>query len=143
MVTIKARVWMPLLIGVFAVAAVGCATTGGASRTIGPNDLPSLAGKWNGTLTLASGTSTQGTLDMAPSGDYTVQAAGFSAAGRAQVRDGNLTLVPSATSGGGGARTGERSSVASLSERSDGMLVLRGSGSSASGPFNFEVMRPK
>ena len=141
MVTIKARVWMPLLIGVFEVAAVGCATTGGASRTIGPNDLPSLAGKWNGTLTLASGTSTQGTLDMAPSGDYTVQAAGFSAAGRAQVRDGNLTLVPSATSGGG--TVGQRSSVASLSERSDGMLVLRGSGSSSSGPFNFEVMRPK
>ena len=142
MVTIKARVWMPLLIGVFVAAALGCASTG-KSKAIGPNDLSSLAGKWNGTLTLPSGRSEQGTLELSPNGNYTVQATGFTAAGQAQVKDGNLTLVPTATSGGGGAVTGARSSVASLSERPDGTLVLRGSGNSGTGPFNFEVVRQK
>ena len=142
MVTIKGRVWRPLLIGVFAVTALGCASTG-VSKSIGPNDLPSLAGKWVGTLTLPSGRSEQGTVEMSPNGEYAVQATGFSAAGKAQVKDGNLTLVSTVTSGAGGSVTGVRSSVAFLSERADGTLVLRGSGNSATGPFNFEVVRQK
>lgn len=142
MVITKGRVWALLLIGVFTVSALGCASAG-VSKAIGPNDLPSLAGKWVGTVMLPSGRSEQGTMDMSANGDYAVQAGGFNATGKAQVKDGSLTLVPTTTSGGGGAMTGPRSSVASLSGRPDGALVLAGSGHSAAGPFNFEVVRQK
>ena len=142
MVITKGRVWALLLIGILTGSALGCASAG-ASKAIGPNDLPSLAGKWIGTVMLPSGRSEPGTMDLSANGDYSVQTAGFTATGKAQVKDGSLTLVPTATSGGGGAMTGPRSSVASLSERSDGARVLTGSGHSAAGPFNFEVVRQK
>lgn len=143
MVTIRRPSWVSLMIAVVAAGiAVGCASTG-TPKAIGPNDLPSLAGKWSGSVTLPSGRSGPGTMEMSRAGDYSVQAAGFVAQGKAQVKDGGLTLVPTTTSGGGGAVTGPRSSTASLSERPDGSLVLTGSGHSSAGPFNFEFTRPK
>jgi hypothetical protein len=136
------RVWISLLNAVLVVLALGCASSGGR-KAIGPNDLPSLAGKWAGTIVLPSGNTRRGTLDLSPTGDYVVQTAGFGAAGKAEVKDGQLVLVPTATSGGGGSMTGPRSSTASLSQRPDGALVLTGSGRSAAGPFGFDVVRQK
>jgi hypothetical protein len=124
------------------MSALGCASTA-TSKRIGPDDLPSLAGTWVGTLTLPSGRSDYATMTLSGTGDYVVQAAALSAQGKAQIKDGALVLVPTATSGGGGAVTGPRSSVASLAERPGGALVLRGSGHSATGPFDFEVVRQK
>jgi hypothetical protein len=131
-----------LVVVVLAISALSCATAG-TPRTIAPGDLSSLAGSWVGTITAPSARGGPGTLELAPSGDYVVRAAAFSAQGRARIEGGRLVLVPTATSGAAGAVTGPRSSVASLSERPDGALVLRGSGHSGTGPFDFEVVRRK
>ena len=135
------RAWT-VLCGAMALFVVGCASSG-VSRTVGPNDLPSLAGKWSGNISLPGGQTSYGTMDMSPNGDYVVQASGFSAQGKAQVKDGGLVLTPSASSGSIAARAGDRTSTAALSERSDGALVLKGFGQSSAGPFNFEVSKPK
>lgn len=140
MVTIKSCLWTSLLIALFTLSALGCASSG-TPKAIGPNDLPSLAGKWTGTLILPSGRSAPGTFDMSPNGEYVVQASGFTARGKAQVKDGNLMLAATTTTGM--PATGPLSSVASLSERPDGMLLLRGNGHSDSGPFSYEVTRKK
>ena len=138
----KSGLWISMVLAVVTVSALGCASRStGVPRTIGANDLSSLAGTWAGTMTLPSGNITRGTMEIAPTGEYVTRAGAFSAAGKAQVRNGNLVLVPAMTSGAGGAVTGARTSVASLTERPDGALVLTGTGHSEAGPFNFEVTR--
>jgi hypothetical protein len=130
------------LLMVVTVAALGCAgATSGNTKTIGPNDLPSLAGRWVGTITLPSGSSETGTWDLTPAGDYTTRAGAFAASGKAQVKDGGLLLTTTSTSGG--MQTGTRTSTASLSETSDGKMVLTGRGHSDAGPFSFQVTKQK
>jgi hypothetical protein len=138
--TNKQALWASVLIGVVTLSALGCATSG-PSKAIAPAELASLAGKWIGTVTLPSGRNVPGTFELLPTGDYSTEASGFSARGKAQVKDGNLALVSTSTSGG--MATGQRTSLASLYERPDGMLVLRGTGNSDVGPFSFEVSRKK
>ena len=137
--------WTSLLIAVFVVSALGCAISdmskSGVTKPIGPNDLPSLAGKWTGTVTLPSGQSEFGTFELLSTGEYVAQAGAFNARGTAQVKDGNLALASTSTSGG--LSTGQRTSTASLSERPDGTLVLRGTGHSDRGPFSVDVSRRK
>jgi len=133
-------VWIVLLIVVFTASAQGCASTG-KPRFIGPNDLPSLAGTWTGWVTLPSGRAFEATTSLSPNGDYVVRGGGFSATGRAVVKDGNLLLTSTSTTGG--LATDQRTSTASLSERSDGALVLNGSGHADAGPFNFLIVRQK
>jgi hypothetical protein len=130
-----------LLIAVFMVLASSCASTTSKPRFIGPNDLASLAGEWTGWVTLPSGRSFQATTTLTPTGDYTVRGGGFSATGRTAVQDGNLLMTSTSTSGG--LATGQRTSTANLSERSDGALVLNGHGHSDAGPFNFSMVRQK
>jgi len=131
-----------VIITCFTISAFGCASPG-VRKPIGSNDLASLAGTWVGTLTLPSGAPVVGTLVISPNGDYFTQTGAFVARGQTQVKDGNLVLVPTYTSGGLGLVTGERTSVATLSERPDGTLVLTGNGHSDTGPFSFEVTRQK
>ena len=128
------------LIAVVALLALGCASAG-TSKALGPNDLPTLAGRWVGTITPPSGKPVPGTLDVSPNGDYVTRAGAFSAQGKAQIRDGALQMVSTSTTGG--LSTSPRTSAATLSERPDGTLVLRGSGHSDAGPFDFEVVRQK
>jgi hypothetical protein len=108
---------------------------------IGPNDLSSLAGRWVGTVTPPSGRAIPGTMDLSPNGDYVTRAGAFSAQGKSQVKDGALQLVSTSTTGG--LSTDQRTSTATLSQRSDGSLVLNGRGHSDAGPFDFEVVRQK
>jgi hypothetical protein len=82
-----------------------------------------------------------GTLELAPDGSYVARAGAFSAQGTAQVKDGNLVLTSTSTTGG--MATGQRTSTASLAQRPDGTLVLTGRGHSDTGPFDFTVTRPK
>jgi hypothetical protein len=121
----------------------GCASSGKTAKAIGPNDLPSLAGKWSGSMKLPNGANAYGTMDLMPNGDYAVQASGFSAQGKASVKDGNLVLVPISSSGGVDAVAGGRTSTAALTQRSDGTLQLTGFGHSNAGPFNFDVTKGK
>jgi hypothetical protein len=140
MITIRRSPWVSLPIAIVTLVALGCATSG-PSRAIAPDGVSTLAGKWVGTVTLPSGRSVPGTFELMPTGDYATEASGFSARGKAQVKDGNLTLVSTSTSGG--VATGQRTSLASLYERPDGTQVLRGTGHSDAGPFSFEVSRRK
>lgn len=141
MVTMIRGMWTVLFVAV-TLSVFGCASSGTA-KAIGPNDLASLAGKWSGSMKLPSGANAFGTMDLTPTGDYSVQASGFSAQGKATVKDGALVLVPTASSGPVAELSGPRTSTATLSERPDGTLQLTGFGHSNTGPFNFEVTRAK
>jgi hypothetical protein len=106
-------------------------------------DLPSIAGTWQGTASGPQGLSQPVTMMIAPGGTYTTTGGVYTAAGTAQVRDGKLVLSSTSTTGG---QTGSRVSTAVLSERrypSQIVQVLTGSGASTSGPYEFEVSRPK
>ena len=132
--------WVCLSIALFTLTAFGCASSG-TPRPVTAKDLPSLAGRWTGWITAPGGTSAPGTWDLAPNGEYVAQAGAFIARGTAQVQDGAVKLI--ATSGTGGLGINERTSTATLSERADGTLVLRGNGRSDRGPFDFEMTRAK
>jgi hypothetical protein len=142
MVSTRSGAWVSLLIAIFTVSSLGCASSG-TSKAMGPNDMPTVAGKWVGNVTLPGGNSTPGTLDISPMGDYVVQAGGFGARGKASIKDGDLVFVPTSSSGALGTRMGSRSSTATVSERPDGTLVLTGFGHSDAGPFNFMATRQK
>ena len=129
-----------LCLAIVTVMAPGCATSE-KPRAVTTAELPALAGQWTGTVVLPSGRSVPGTFELAPTGDYSTQAGAFVARGKAQMKGGNLALTSTSTSGG--AATGQRTSIASVYERSDGMLELRGTGHSDAGPFSFEVRRAK
>jgi hypothetical protein len=129
-----------VVIAVFTTAALGCASSG-VPKYIGPNDLPSLAGTWTGWVTLPSGRAFEATTNLSSTGDYVVRGAAFSATGKAVIKDGNLYLTSTSTTGG--IATDQRTSTASLSERSDGAQVLNGFGHADAGPFNFLLVRQK
>lgn len=130
-----------LVTAVFALSALGCASSSAVPKFIGPNDLASLAGTWTGWVTLPSGRAIESTTTFSSTGDYSVRGGGFTATGKAVVKDGNLLLTSTSTTGG--LATGQRTSTASLSERSDGALVLNGYGHADAGPFNFLLTRQK
>jgi hypothetical protein len=134
-------VWGCLLIALVTFGGLGCATSGTSGTAMAAKDVASLAGKWAGSVTTPAGKPVPGTLDIAPSGDYVARAGSFSAQGKAEVKGGKVVLTSTSTAGG--MATGQRTSTADLSQRSDGSLVLTGFGHSDSGPFNFEVARPK
>jgi hypothetical protein len=130
-----------LAIALLTVTALGCATTGGGGTPVAAKDVGSLAGKWTGWVRLPTGGSLPGTLEMSPGGAYTVSAGAFNSKGQAQVKDGAVMLV--STGASGPLAASDRTSTASLAERS-GMQVLRGSGRDAThGPFDFEFTRQK
>ena len=122
------------------ISALGCASSE-VGKPIAANDVASLAGNWTGTLTLPSGRPVEGTMQISPNGDYLTQAEAFVARGKVEVKDGSFVFIPSSTSGGLGLVTGPRTSVAGLSQRADGTLMLTGNGHSDTGPFSFEVTR--
>ena len=128
-----------LAIALVVMTALGCASGGGATP-VAAKDTASLAGKWQGWVRLPGGSSVPGTLDMKPSGDYSVAAGSFTTQGQAQVKDGGLSMV--STGGTGRLATSERTSSATLAQRADGTRVLRGSGrDETNGPFDFEFVK--
>ena len=132
-----------LLVGLLALAAWGCASSTESTTSATPMDVPGLAGTWQGTASGPQGLSQPVTIMIASGGTYTTTGGVYTAAGTAQVRDGKLVLTSTSTTGG---QTGDRVSTAVLSERrhpSQVVQVLTGSGSSTSGPYEFEVSRPK
>jgi hypothetical protein len=140
MVSTRRGALVSVVIAVFTIAALGCASSG-VPKYIGPNELPSLAGTWVGWVTLPSGRAFEATCNLSGNGDYVVRGGGFSATGKGVVKDGNLYLT--STSMTGGIATGERTSTASLSQREDGSMVLNGFGHADAGPFNFLLVRQK
>ena len=140
MVITRRFVWTSLLIAAITASSLGCATSA-SSKSIAPGDLASLAGRWAGSVFLPSGHNVNGTFELTPNGEYTAQAGGFMARGKAEVRDGALVLTSTSTTGG--LSTGQRTSTASLYETPEGTQILRGNGHSDAGPFSFDVSRKK
>jgi hypothetical protein len=137
------RRWGLLLVGVFAVFALGCVSTSESMKSVGPADLASLAGTWQGTATGAQGLSQPVTMMLGADGAYTMTAGVYTSQGTAQVKDSKLMLTSGSTTGG---QTPDRVTTAALFERTEPsqvVQVLKGSGASTAGPYSFEVSRPK
>lgn len=119
------------------ILAAGCATSGWP-KFIGPDDLKTLAGTWQGGLV----GQTEGLLPMGVTvnadGSYVANAEAYSSRGLARVSDGRLVFQPDSAGGASSDPT-----AATLSQRDDGALVLTGSGRSAAGPFSFVVTKTK
>ena len=138
-----ARHWSLLLVGLFAGLALGCVSTSESMKSVGPADLTSLAGTWQGTASSAQGLSQPVTIMLGVDGAYTMTAGVYTSQGTAQVTDSKLTLTSRSTTGG---QAPDRVTTAVLSERTEPsqvVQVLKGSGASAAGPYSFEVSRPK
>ena len=138
---------MLLILGFLTAAVGGCASSQvkapEPSGQVMPMDLPGLAGTWQGTVSGSQGLSQPMTLRIAPGGTYSADAGVYTAQGTAEVRDGKLVLTSASTTGG---QAAQRTSTAVLSERrlpSQVIQTLTGSGASSTGPFSFEVSRPK
>jgi len=141
--TTRGQMLGPLLVGLLAVAAWGCASSTESMTAAAPLGLPSLSGTWQGTSSGPQGLSQPYTMMIASDGTYTATGGVYTAQGTAQVTDGKLVLSSTSTTGG---QTGSRVATALLSERrepSQVVQVLTGSGASTSGPYEFEVSRPK
>ncbi len=137
------RHWSLLLVGLFGVFALGCASTRESMKPVGPADLTSLAGTWQGTASSAQALSQPVTIMLGTDGAYTMTAGVYTSQGAAQVTDSKLMLTSRSTTGG---QTPDRITTAVLFERTEPsqvVQVLKGSGTSAAGPYAFEVSRPK
>ena len=141
--TTRGPVLGTLLIGLLVLAVSGCASSPEPMAPAVPIDLPSLAGTWQGTASGPQGLSQPITMMIAADGKYTTTGGVYTAQGTADVKDGKLVLTSTSTSGG---QAGSRAATAVLTERrqpSQVIQVLTGSGVSTSGPYQFEVSRPK
>lgn len=136
MKTARGGAGVTLAIVLVALAAFGCASSG--ATPVAARDVSSLAGKWTGWVRLPTGGSVPGTFELSPSGEYITRAGAFTTSGKAQVKDGAVVMV--STGGTGPLGINERTSTASLAERS-GTLVLSGTGRADVGPFDFEFTR--
>jgi hypothetical protein len=134
----RSAVWTSLLIAVVVVAASGCATAG-VPKPI--TSMQSIAGTWIGPASLPGGVNVPSArVTIAPDGTYSAIAGAFSAQGKAEIKDGALTMVPTSSTGGLAMVAGNRSSSASLTDRG-GSMVLTGYGHSDKGPFYFELTK--
>lgn len=130
---------LSMLVGAVALAAMGCASSGWP-KFIGPDDPKSLAGAWQGALIGPTGGLLPMLVTVNADGTYVTTAEAYSSRGSASARDGTLVLQPAGLAAG---QAPERTSVATLSQRDDGTLVLTGSGRSEAGPFSFVVTKTK
>ena len=141
--TTTRNTWSFFLIGVLFIAAAGCASSTESMTSAAPIDLPSLAGTWQGTAAGPQGLSQPITMKIAADGMYSTDGGVYTAQGTAQVKDRTLVLTPTSTTGG---QAASRVATAVFSEKrqpSQVIQVLTGSGASSSGPYSFEVSRPK
>jgi hypothetical protein len=94
------RHWSLLLVGLFGVFALGCASTRESMKPVGPADLTSLAGTWQGTASSAQALSQPVTIMLGTDGAYTMTAGVYTSQGAAQVTDSKLMLTSRSTTGG-------------------------------------------
>ena len=139
MVTTRRSACVMLTIALFAVIALGCATTG-TTTPVAVKDFSAVAGKWTGWIQTTGSGSNPATFELTPGGDYVTRTEGFNTQGKAQIKDGSLILT--GTGGSGRLGVSPRTSTAWIGERA-GMLIMTGSGRDDIGPFNFEFTKQK
>jgi hypothetical protein len=78
------RHWSLLLVGLFGVFALASASTRESMKSVGPADLTSLAGTWQGTASSAQALSQPVTIMLGTDGAYTMTRARAPRAGHGQ-----------------------------------------------------------
>jgi hypothetical protein len=120
------------------LAACATAGTRGTIKAVTSADVPALAGVWQGTVVGVSGRGVPATLTVNADSTYILRGGAFTAQGRAEVNEGRLDFVSTATSGVGS--TGDRIGTAVVVDRGDTWAVV-GWGRSPAGPYNFEFSK--
>ena len=133
-----------LLVGVFAVSALACASSSLSVKSLGPSDLASLAGTWEGTGRGLLAESTPITVTISADGTFTTTGTVYGTQGIVQVKDSGLFFA------GGFQASGEQApnyvaTAMLVEERDNGQVVqiLSGSGFSRGRSVSFMVSRPK
>jgi hypothetical protein len=102
-------------------------------------DIQSLAGKWTGWGTPASGSAFPMEVRINPDGSYTSMMGATSGKGQLKVVDGKIS-AEGHLSGPAGVAAGTGKSQATLATKR-GKQVLSGAGRSDAGPFNYELTK--
>jgi hypothetical protein len=133
-----------LLVGAFAVSTWACASGSLSVKSLGPSDLGSLAGTWEGTGRGLLADDRPITLTISPDGTFTTTGSVYAMQGTVQVQDGGLFFT-------GGFQASDRQApshvaTAMLVEEKDSghvVQILSGSGFSSGRGVSFLVKRPK
>jgi hypothetical protein len=140
----KCRGGSLLLVGAFALSAVACASSSLAVKSLGPSDLASLVGTWQGTGRGLLAEDRPITLTIGPDGTFTTTGTVYAAQGIVQVKNGGLLFA------GGFQASGEQAPsyvvTAMLVEEVDRgrvVQILSGSGFTSGRGISFMVSRPK
>jgi hypothetical protein len=133
-----------LVLGAFAVAAWACTSHDLAVKSLGPSDLASVAGTWQGTGRGLLAEDRPITLTISPDGTFTTTGTVYATQGIVQVKNGGLLFA------GGFQASGEQAPnyvvTAMLVEETDSgqvVQILSGSGFSSGRGISFMVSRPK
>ena len=133
-----------LLVAAFAVSALACASTSLSVKSLGPSDLASLAGTWQGTGRGLLAENRPITVTISADGTFTTTGTVYATQGIVQVKDGGLLFA------GGFQAIGEQApnyvATAMLVEEMDSgqvVQILSGSGFSNGRGISFMVSRPK
>jgi hypothetical protein len=111
-----------------------------AQQTPAVTDIKSLAGKWSGWGTPASGSAFPIEVQINPDGTYTAQLAGATAGqGQFKLVDGKIT-AEGHLSGPSGVAAGTGTSQATVQTKG-GKQVMSGAGRNDAGPFNYELTK--
>ena len=102
-------------------------------------DIQSLAGKWTGWATPASGSAFPIEVHINPDGTYTSLMGAASGTGSFKVVDGKV-MADGHLSGPKGAAAGTGMSQATIATKGD-KQVLTGAGHNDAGPFNYELIK--
>ena len=138
---------LALLVGVFAASVLGCASNSFSIQSLGPGDLASLAGTWEGKATGLRGISVVAepiTVTISADGAFTARGGTYTTQGIAQVKDARLYLASGFQSPGAQAPQRVATGVLyELREKSQVRQLLFVSGFGNAMSFSFMVSRPK
>lgn len=133
-----------LLVGAFAVSALACASGSLSVKSLGPSDLASLAGTWQGMGRGLLAEDRPITVNINPDGTFTTTGTVYAMQGTVQVKDGGLLFAGGFQASGGQAPS--YVATAMLVEETDSgqvVQILSGSGFSRGRGISFMVRRPK
>lgn len=109
------------------------------SAPAAPKDVKSLAGKWKGWATPASGSGFPVEVQIQPDGSYTAMMGATSGRGTIKMDGGKFT-AEGALSGPAGVAAGAGKSQLSVGTKG-GKQVISGAGRNDAGPFNYELTK--
>jgi hypothetical protein len=141
------RTLRPLLVGVLAASVLGCASSSLSLQSLGPGDLTSLAGTWEGTASGLEGLSVvsrrQITLTISADGAFAASGGAYTTRGTARIKDGGLFLASGFQSPEQAPQQVATATLSELKEQGQVRQLLWASGFRNATSFSFMVSRPK